>query len=98
MNIAKIRMTFAIALVLILSATGVWAAGAEEERAAAADKTYVTDPVTGKAVSAPQYGGTLTQALIISTVRPGDAWFGAGVGREISGVVEKTGHRGLGNR
>ena len=54
-----------------------------------AGKKYVTDPVTGKAVSAPQYGGTLTQALIISTVRPGDAWFGAGAGREISGVVEK---------
>ena len=38
--------TFAIALVLILSATGLWATGAdEEEPAAAADKKYVTDPV-----------------------------------------------------
>ena len=34
-----IRMTFAVALVLILSATGLWAAGADEEApAAAADK------------------------------------------------------------
>ena len=52
--------TFAVALVLVLSATGLWAAGAEEEPAAAADKEYVTDPTTGKAVSAPEYGGTLT--------------------------------------
>ena len=62
MNIAKIRMTFAVALVLILSATGLWAAGAEEEPAAAADKKYVTDPTTGKVVSAPEYGGTITWA------------------------------------
>ena len=62
MNIAKIRMTFAVALVLILSATGLWAGGAEEEPAAAADKKYVTDPTTGKVVSAPEYGGTITWA------------------------------------
>ena len=52
--------TFAIALVLILSATGLWAAGSEEEPAAAADKQYVTDPTTGKVVTAPEYGGTFT--------------------------------------
>ena len=60
MNIARIRMTFAVALVLALTATGLWAGGAEEEPAAAADKKYVTDPSTGKVVSAPEYGGTLT--------------------------------------
>ena len=55
--------TFAIALVLILSATGLWAAGAEEEApAAAADKRYVTDPATGMTWTEPQYGGTLTWA------------------------------------
>ncbi len=52
--------TFAITLVLILSATGLWAAGSEEEPAAAADKKYVTDPTTGKEVPAPEYGGTFT--------------------------------------
>ena len=53
--------TFAIALVLVLTATGLWAGGAEEEApAAAADKKYVTDPTTGKVVVAPEYGGTLT--------------------------------------
>ena len=55
------RMTFAIALVLILTATGLWAGGGtEEEPAAAADKKYVTDPTTGKVVVAPEYGGTFT--------------------------------------
>ncbi len=52
--------SFAIALVLVLPATGLWAAGAEEAPAAAADKKYVTDPTTGKVVVAPEYGGTLT--------------------------------------
>ena len=54
--------TFAVALVLVLTATGLWAVGAEEEPAAAADKKYVTDPATGKVVSAPEYGGTITFA------------------------------------
>ena len=65
MNIAKIRMTFAVALVLVLTATGLWATGADEEPAAAADKKYVTDPTTGKVVTAPEYGGTLTSATVI---------------------------------
>ena len=54
--------TFAIAMVLAVTATGLWAGGAEEAPAAAADKKYVTDPTTGKAVTAPEYGGTLTYA------------------------------------
>ena len=58
------RMTFAFALVLVMAATGLWAGGAEEEEpAAAADKQYVTDPTTGKVVTAPQYGGTITYVL-----------------------------------
>ena len=74
MNIAKIRMTFAIALVLILTAPGLWATGAdEEEPAAAADKRYVTDPVTGKAVSAPQYGGKLTYPNVMEDFKR--SWF-----------------------
>ncbi|MDE0025539.1 MAG: ABC transporter substrate-binding protein [Spirochaetaceae bacterium] len=68
-----IARTFAVALVLILSATGLWAgAGTEEAPAAAMEKEMVTDPTTGKMVTAPQYGGTLTfpYALIGETTDP----------------------------
>ena len=64
MNIVQITRTFAVALVLVLTATGLWAGAAEEAPAAAADKRYVTDPVTGKVYSAPEYGGTLTVGAI----------------------------------
>ena len=57
MNIVQITRTLAIGLVLVLTATGLWATGAEEDATAAADKKYVTDPVTGKEVSAPEYQG-----------------------------------------
>ena len=60
MHIVQFTRTFAIAMVLAVTATGLWAGGAEEEPAAAADKKYVTDPTTGKVVSAPEYGGTIT--------------------------------------
>ena len=72
------RITFAVALVLVLTATGLWADGAEEEPAAAADKQYVTDPTTGKVVVAPQYGGILTAAHTQagSTGAPNDPYFG----------------------
>ena len=62
-NIASIASTFAVALLLVLTATGLWAAAAEEG-AAAADKKYVTDPTTGEVVVAPEYGGTLTNAIL----------------------------------
>ena len=46
------RMTFAIALVLVLTATGLWAGGATDtESATAADKEMVRDPATGKMVT-----------------------------------------------
>ena len=90
MNIAIIRMTFAIALVLILTAPGLWAAGSEEEPAAAADKKYVTDPTTGKVVSAPEYGGTIT--YVKSIIPPNiDPYFLSSAGIVISGVNEKLG-------
>ena len=60
MLIVHITRTIAVALVLVLTATGLWAAGAEEEPAAAADKEMVTDPTTGEMVTAPEYGGTIT--------------------------------------
>ena len=85
--------TFAFALVLVMTAPGLWAAGAEEERAAAADKRYVTDPVTGKAVSAPQYGGKLTYPNVghFDSASGFDAWFRANALAATSGVVEKLG-------
>ena len=82
--------TFAVALVLILSATGLWAAAAEEEPAAAADKMYVTDPSTGKVVVAPQYGGTIS--IVMSTIPPNiDPYIVYNAGSVISGVNEKLG-------
>ena len=60
-NSVGIRMTFAVALVLVVTATGLWASPAgEEEPAAAIEKEMVMDPTTGKMVSAPEYGGTIT--------------------------------------
>ena len=88
MNFVKIRMTFAFALVLVMTATGLWAAGAEEEPAAAADKKYVTDPSTGKVVVAPEYGGTLTYASH-NIVPHTDAYFHHHPGEHVSSVVEK---------
>ena len=61
MHIAQVTKTLAVALVLVLAATGLWAgAEAEEGSAADADKRYVTDPVTGKVYTAHEYGGSLT--------------------------------------
>ena len=64
MQIVQFTRTFAIALVLAMTATGLSAGGADEEGpAAAADKKYVTDPTTGKPVIAPEYGGTITYVM-----------------------------------
>ena len=85
----KLTGTFAVALVLVLTATGLWAGGADEEgAAAAADKKYVTDPTTGKVVTAPEYGRTITYA---SSFDPpsADNWFSHHTGHGNSGVVEK---------
>ena len=88
MNIVKIRMTFAIALVLVVTATGLWAAG-EEEPAAAADKKYVTDPSTGKVVVAPQYGGTITFAQKEEPEGPDVVPHGVWASTYVAGVLEK---------
>ena len=46
--VVSMRMTFAVALVMMLTATGLWATGAdEEEPAVAADRETVFDPATG---------------------------------------------------
>ena len=85
-----ITKTFAVALVLVLTASGLWATGAEEEPGAAAEKRYVTDPTTGKVVSAPEYGGTIT--YVKSIIPPNiDPYFLSSAGIVISGVNEKLG-------
>ena len=53
MQIVQFTRTFAVALVLVMTATGLWAAGAEEEPAAAMETEMVEE-------AGPQYGGTIT--------------------------------------
>ena len=91
MNIVRMTKTFAVALVLVMTATGLWAAGAEEEPAAAADKKYVTDPSTGQVVPAPEYGGTMTQVMRWDPAsrRPDAHIGGGGTLNILSGVIEK---------
>ena len=83
--------TFAVALVMILTATGLWAAGAEEAPAAAPDKEMVTDPSTGKVVVAPQYGGTITYALAADIPGPDTVISGGSATFSAGAVVEKLG-------
>ena len=52
---------------------------------------YVTDPTTGKAVSAPQYGGTLTYGRTFGWGPNSDPYSGGGAVLNISGVTEKLG-------
>ena len=51
---------------------------------------YVTDPTTGKAVTAPQYGGTFTNA-IRNEHEHADPWFKHGPGALIAAVAERLG-------
>ena len=60
MHYAIFRTFLAVLFGLVLTATGLWATGADEEPAAAMEKEMVMDPTTGKMVTAPVYGGTLT--------------------------------------
>ena len=75
------RGTFAVALALTLTATGLWAAGAEEEGStAAADREMVRDPATGQMILKPQYGGSIAEALHRDEGHL-DLWWGAQNGR-----------------
>ena len=75
------RGTFAVALALTLTATGLWAAGAEEEGStAAADREMVRDPATGQMILKPQYGGSIAEALPRDEGHL-DLWWGAQNGR-----------------
>ena len=79
---------------LMLTATGLWAAGGTEDQpAVAADKKYVTDPTTGKVVVAPEYGGTFTY---VNKLEPEniDPYFRYIAGHTISLVESRRGAPG----
>ena len=91
MQHAVFRKILAVLFGLVFAATGLWASAAEEEEPAAAmEKEMVTDPATGKMVTAPEYGGTLTYAWggrVSDNVDPFAVGFEAGW--LIDGVNEK---------
>ena len=91
MSIARIIRTFAIALVMVLVATGLWASpAAEDEPAATMEREMVLDPSTGEMVEAPRYGGTFTHAERTGAETP-DSWFSGGMAPTFftSNVLEK---------
>ena len=82
----KSKSTFsAILLSLILMVAAFWVSPA-----VAAEKKTVTDPSTGKVVTAPEYGGTLTHVERIAAEST-DTWFHSGWAATvfISPVLEK---------
>ena len=83
------KLGVAVLIGLVLAATGAWAAPAGEEAAAAADKPMVTDPTTGMQVTAPEYGGTLTQAYNLFGPNTDPSIAGPWAGFMISGVNER---------
>ena len=91
MQHAVFRKILAVLFGLVFAATGLWASAAEEEEPAAAmEKEMVMDPATGKMVTAPEYGGTLTYAWggrVSDNVDPFAVGFEAGW--LIDGVNEK---------
>ena len=71
MQHAILRKFLAVLFGVVLAATGLWASpAAEQEPAAAMEKEMVMDPSTGKMVTAPQYGGTITFALLADPASP----------------------------
>ena len=77
---------------LVLTATGLWAAGADEEgSAAAAEKQYVTDPSTGKQVLKPAYGGTITVAQRPLGFDHADTWISHAGGVYAGAALDKLG-------
>ena len=88
MNFMQVTRTFAVALILVLMATGLWAAAAEEEPAAATERETVFDTATGRTWTAPEYGGTLTWGAKVYP--PGiDPWFNTGWAQHLIGGVNE---------
>ena len=71
-----------LALILMVTALGVGLA-------IAAEKKMVKDPSTGKMVTAPEYGGTLTFSRGEEPAGPDAVISGAGADLVIAGVLEK---------
>ena len=81
-----------MALAFALVATVTFASGDSDDGAAmAAEKEYVTDPTTGKQVVKPEYGGTITAALLNFNVEHGDAFFGPTGAFNAGPAVERLG-------
>ena len=76
-------------MVLVVTATGLWAAGVEEESAAATEREMVTDPATGMTWTAPEYGGTLTWATTAYPENTDIWWVSGWAPHLISGVNER---------
>ena len=89
MNTPRIAHTFVFVLALSLAATGLWAAAASEEPAAAVEKEMVLDPSTGEMVEAPRYGGTITYARANLGEHTDVFYIGGFAHHWISEVVEK---------
>ena len=68
--------TVVLTLALVLVATVTFASAADEDAGAAAEREMVMDPSTGKMVTAPEYGGTLTFVNRGCKTIMLDSWFG----------------------
>ena len=91
MHYVTLRTCLAVLCGLVLTATGLGASPAgEEEPAAAMEKEMVRDPATGKMVSAPEYGGTLTFATSVEAEHP-DTHFHHSPAMVSGATVEKLG-------
>ena len=83
--------TVVLTLALVLVATVTFASAADEDAGAAAEREMVMDPSTGKMVTAPEYGGTLTFVNRGCKTIMLDSWFGGFGGSTQAGVTEKLG-------
>ena len=83
MDHQKSKSTFsAILLTLTLMVTAFWVSPAVAQK-------YVTDPSTGKVVTQPEYGGTLTQAVVVFPPSCSN-WWNLGWSNHLhSGVIER---------
>ena len=94
MHYVTFRTCLAVLCGLVLTAAGLGASpAAEQEPAAVMEKEMVRDPATGKMITAPQYGGTITFAMFKMPSSNTDSYIGAGhVAGIIAGLVtEKLG-------
>ena len=87
---ALLLLAVALAFALVATVTFASPAGEDDDTAMAAEKEMVRDPTTGKMVTAPAYGGTLTYANRLATLFV-DPWFVGAPWLWFDIVVEKLG-------